>query len=125
MSEVFFLKFRDTRPTLEVVLKNPDATVFDLTGPYVVTLIIKLNDGTVLTRPMTIFGSPTNGTVRYTWIATDWDTGKLIVGPQPPFKQSDTHHLMEYEAVYGTAKVTFPNDGWDILRIYEDLGEAP
>lgn len=125
MGEIFFLKYRDTRPVLEVVLKNPDKSVFDLTGPYVVTLMIKLNNGTVLTRPMPIFGSPLNGTVRYTWVAADWGAGKLILGPQPPFKPSDVHHLMEYEAVLGTAKLTFPNDDWDVLRIYEDIGESP
>lgn len=115
----FYLKKGDTRPVLEVALKNPDLSAFDLTGATI-KLLIRLNDGTELSRNMVIFGDDVDGVVRYTWLSTDWDEGNLIVGPTPPYLATDIDHLMEYEVVNGTLRLTFPNNGYDILRIFED-----
>lgn len=112
---VFYLKYQDTRPVLEVVLKDPDDSVHDLTSSTGWKLHIRLSDGTKLERSMVIFGAATNGTLRYTWIATDWDAGNLVVGS----------HDMEYEVVGPSpARLTFPNSGYDKLSIIEDIGQG-
>ena len=124
MGGVFYLKFRDTLPVFEVALKNPDLTPYNLTGSTAWKLHIKLNTGTVLSRTMAIFGVATNGILRYSWVSTDWDTGNLILGPTPPLKPSQSEHRMEYEVLAaGGLRVTFPNDGYDTLRIISDIGQ--
>lgn len=124
MGGVFYLKYRDTLPILEVALKNPDLTAYNLTGSTAWKLHIKLNTGTILSRSMTIFGAATNGTLRYSWVSTDWDPANLILGPTPPLKPSQSEHRMEYEVLAsGGLRVTFPNDGYDTLRIISDIGQ--
>lgn len=126
----FSLKRYDTRPVFEVVLHDPppvgsqDGTVgpvHDLTGASAQKLHIKLADGTVLTRNMVIEGLPTAGTLRYTWIATDWDAvsaggtvGGLVVGD----------HEMEYEVISGTSRMTFPNRREDNHKLHITLDIA-
>lgn len=124
---IFFLKFRDTRPALEVTLKNPDGTVHDLTGATDITLHILLNTGAVLSRDMQVVGAATAGTVMYVWLATDWDSpGGLITSPQLPDLPANPDHLMEYEVIGSTGeRTTFPNDTYDILRITADIGDTP
>ncbi len=117
---VFYLKKDDTRPVLEVALKNADESAHDLTGASV-KLLIKLNNGVFLSRTMVVAGSPTDGVVQYSWLATDWDEGNLIVGPTPPFTPKSVDHIMEYEVTNGVSILTFPNNGYDILRIFDDL----
>lgn len=111
---VFILKYRDTQPVLQVTLKNPDALIHDLTGETVYKLHIKLQEGGTLSRDMTVVGAPTAGTLRYTWLATDWNAGNLIVGT----------HRMEYEIV--SARLTFPNKESenDTLFISADIGQG-
>lgn len=118
---VFYLKLNDTRPVLEVALKNADGSAHDLTGASV-KLLIKLNNGTFLSRTMAVAGNPTDGVAQYPWLPTDWDTGNLIVGPTPPFTPDDVDHIMEYEVTNGSSIQTFPNNGYDTLRIFTDLG---
>lgn len=116
----FYLKKGDTRPVLEVALKNADGSAFDLTSATI-KLLIELNNGTKLSRPMGIEGDPTDGVARYAWVAADWEADNLIVGPSPPFTPQDVDHKMEYEVTQGTLIQTFPNNGWDNLRIFQDL----
>ena len=111
--QVFNLKYRDTRPILEVALKNPDGSAYDLTGATITKLHIKRSDGTAVAKDMVVFGAATNGVLRYTWLSTDWSSD-LIVG----------QHQMEYEVVNGTARTTFPNDGYDLLKILTDIGQG-
>lgn len=112
----FFLKKLDTKPNLLVTLKNPDGTVHDLTGlgASSVKLHIKLVDGTVLTRDMTIDSPATDGKVSYAWQATDWDAGGLVSGS----------HRMEYEST--EERLTFPNreKDNDVLFISDDIGQG-
>lgn len=110
----FYLKKRDTRPILEVALKNPDGTAYDLTG-YTATLHVSKSDGTVVTRAMVVDAAPTTGIVRYTWVADDWVTAPAI---------TTGVHRMEYEVRAGLARLTFPNDGYDTLEVTEDLGQV-
>jgi len=111
----FYLKQRDTRPILEVALKNPDGTAHDLTGADSVTLNILLSTGVLISRDMEIDSDPTTGLVGYTWLTSDWTDG-LVAGT----------HLMEYEVLdaTGDVRMTFPNYGSDNLIVTADLGEA-
>jgi len=112
--ETFCLKYRDTLPILQVVLKNPDGTVHDLTGSTAWKLHVKLEDGTVFTRDMVKVGVDTAGTLKYAWAAADWIAG-LVVG----------RHRMEYEVLGGGAsRLTFPNDTDHVLRVTRDIGQA-
>lgn len=120
----FYLKYRDTEPLLEVALKNPDGTAFDLTSSTAWELHIWLSDGTKLTRTMTVYGAATNGILRYQWLTTDWDTGNLVASPTLPLSPSDVDHRMEYEVLTASGRITFPNDGYDVLRVTTDIGQA-
>jgi len=126
MPNVFYLKYRDTRPVLQVELLNPDGTPHDLSGSTNWKLHVKRPDGTVVTRTMTKVGLDTDGVLSYSWLITDWDdaTG-LVVGPTLPFRPSSVEHTMEYEVIGPSpARMTFPNDGYDILRIFTDIGQS-
>jgi hypothetical protein len=135
----FHLKYRDTRPILEVVLYNPDDTVHDLTGSTSWKLHIDISLGTSydpieLTRDMVIFGAPTNGTLRYTWVSGDWAAGTptggpytaggLVVGPSIPLGPRNIEHRMEFEVIDGTSRLTFPNSAYDTLQIISDIGQG-
>lgn len=133
MASVFYLKYRDTRPVLEVALKNPDGTAMDLTGSTSWKLHIKLNDGSTLMRNMVKEGADALGVLRYTWIATDWDAvsaggtvGGLVVGPTKRVNGAgvNVEAHMEYEVIAGTSRLTFPNNDYDILRIIDDIGQG-
>ncbi len=115
---LFHLKEGDTLPILEVALKDPDGTAHDLTGSTGWKLHVRLagGGGAVVTRNMVKQGPDVDGVLRYSWAAADWSsTPALVVG----------QHRMEYEVLGpGAARLTFPNDGWDELRIVEDLGQG-
>lgn len=128
---LFFLKTGDTRPVLEVGLKNPDGTPHDLTGSTSWKLHIWLSDGSKLVRDMTKVGPDVDGTLRYTWVDSDWNpvsgggaVGGLVVGPTPPLAPGQVEHRMEYEVIGPAARLTFPNDGYDTLRIIADIGQG-
>lgn len=114
---IFYLKYRDTRPTIEVALLDPDESAHDLTGATSVTMHIRLQPGgQVTSKTMTIDADPTTGLVTYIWLAADWTTGTILLPGM---------HTMEYEVVGpATARLTFPNDGYDTLHIVTDQGQA-
>jgi len=132
---VFYLKYRDTMPILEVVLHDPApigspvgtlGPVHDLTGSTAWKLHIRRPDGVIITRSMTKVGLDAAGTLSYAWLSTDWDavTG-LVCGPAIPLAPSAVEHTMEYEVLGpATARLTFPNGGWDVLRIISDIGQG-
>lgn len=128
---VFYLKYRDTRPVLQVVLHDPAplgsalGPVHDLTGSTGWKLHILLSNGSILTRTMVKVGVDIDGTLSYTWLTTDWDPGALILGPTTPLPRGAVEHRMEYEVLGpSTARMTFPNDGYDTLRIVADIGQG-
>lgn len=110
----FYLKYRDTRPIIEVTLLDPDDAPYDLTNTDNVYLHIYLNNGTTVSKTMSINVDPTTGKASYTWQSTDWDAGGLVKG----------RHRMEYEAVTGTTRLTFPNDSYDTLNVKGDIADG-
>ena len=128
---VFSLKYRDTRPILQVQLLNPNKSVVDLAGSTTYKLHIWLADGSKLVRDMVKVGADADGTLSYTWLASDWDAvsgggtvGGLVAGPTLPLAQGQREHRMEYEVIGATSRLTFPNDGYDTLRILADIGQG-
>jgi hypothetical protein len=114
---VFSMKAHDTRPILEIALKNPDGTAHDLTGSTAWKLHIRTSTA-VVTRDLVKQGLDTAGVLRYTWISTDWDPGNLPT-PANPYDKLELD--MEYEVIGGTSRMTFPNDSYDKLQIIGDL----
>jgi hypothetical protein len=125
MTSIFYLKFGDTLPILKVTLLNPDGTPADLTGTTGWKLHVRKPDGSVVIRDMAIDGAPTLGIVKYIWTVADWDVlnvnGYLAAGPALPLKQGEREHEMEYKVLSGTSRLTFPNTGYDTLRISRDI----
>lgn len=119
---VFTIKSRDTRPILEVVLRNPDGSVHDLTGTTAWKLHIRTAPTAIFTRDMAIEGVETNGTLRYAWTVEDWDaTNPAGALPANVRVYKPVSLEMEYEVFGGTARLTFPNDGYDLLKITGDV----
>lgn len=142
-TQVFYLKYRDTLPVLEVVLLKPDGSVQDLTGTTGWKLHIRMSDGTRLVRTMTKYGADANGTLRYSWVASDWNApsspdgdgsfqvGGLVAGPEPPLARGAQENRMEFEVLGpASARLTFPNGGdnadaaYVTLRIFSDIGQG-
>jgi len=129
--ERFYLKEKDTRPILSVTLLDPGSTtavpiVHDCTGATGVYLHIRLANGDELIRDMVFDVDRTSGIVTYTWLATDW-TGDpaLITGPAVPLSSVAIDHKMEYEVLGpAAARMTFPNNGYDLLTIYPEIGQG-
>ena len=104
-------------PVMVVTLLNPDGSVHDLTGSSTYTLHIK-SGSLVINRPMTVVGAPTAGKLSYAWVAGDWDPTTGL----PTVAANKTRELpMEYEVVGGASRMTFPNNGYDTLKIWGDL----
>ena len=118
---VYYLKENDTGTVMQVALKNPDDTVHVLTGKSV-DLNIWLSDGTKLTPKVMTVSDAANGIVQYAWVAGDWGAAGLVKGPSLPLAPGEREHRMEYQATTTATgvKITFPNDGYDTLRIYEE-----
>ncbi len=121
----FYLKENDTRPTLSVTLLDPDEVAYDLTSAVTIYLNITLSDGTAIQKEMVVDDDPTSGIVTYTWLEADWADGGLVISPSLPLPSRTNEHVMEYEVV-GPAltRLTFPNDGNDILRITPEQGQG-
>lgn len=123
--QVFFLKEADTLPILEVFLLKPDGSAMDLTGFTACELHVLLSSGDTISRTMAIDPSPALGRVTYAWQASDWTSGDLTSGPPIPLHPGEREHRMEYEVTGpGGARLTFPNDGYDVLRVWAELGQA-
>lgn len=130
--KIFWLKTNNTRPSLIVSLFNPDGTPHDLTGSTDWKLHIKLNNGNVITRTMTVEGLSTAGQLRYNWATGDWSGGTPLISGPGHFEGSifvlnkgEVEHTMEYEVLgSGGARQTFPNDGYDVLRIHPSIANG-
>jgi hypothetical protein len=112
---VFFLKRGDTKPVLEVALKNPDGTPVDLTGTSGWKLHIRVSHNTIVTRDMTQHGALTDGILRYAWTAADWTGANALPSPVRLYRPLVLE--MEYEVLAGLDRMRFPNNGYDKLKI--------
>lgn len=131
-----FLKYLDTRPSVQPLLRNPDGVPADLTTALSITLVVHLGvgvngrlidpadllfetlTGTPFKRVMLVVGNPLDGVPQYDWVDADWTST-----PGPALVRG--RHRMEYEVVYpGGVRITYPNDGYDVLTIGSDLGQG-
>lgn len=138
---VFNLKRGNTRPILQVELRNPDGTAFDHAGATAYKLNIWRSDGVKLIRNLVPFGDPPAGgqpdtrPLRYAWLLTDWGAvngdgtaGGLVISPTLPLTPGVREHLMDYDVIGGSSRITFPSGGntpaeaYDVLRIWDSIG---
>jgi len=152
MGDIQRLKQRDTLPILESTLHDPAPAgsaegtlgpVHNLTGATSAYLHIYLSSGVKLIRTMEIVAPASLGLLRYAWVTTDWaaasgttvdgayPVGGLVVGPGVVkaggfvLPAGQVEHRMEYEVLGpGAARMTFPNEDYDVLRIIADLGQG-
>lgn len=141
---VFELKSGNTRPILQVTLRNPDGSPADHAGATGRKLNIHLADGTKLRRDLVPVGDapgvgqPDNRPLRYVWTPEDWGpvngdgtAGGLVVGPSLPLAPGEREHRMDYDVIAGTDVQTYPNGGtspeeaFDTLRIWGAIYGTP
>ncbi|MGH2373009.1 MAG: hypothetical protein ACRDIC_05965 [bacterium] len=104
-----FWKQNDTSPALTEILKDGLGAVVDLTGASVKFMAWFPGDTAVkVNAAAMIVGAATLGTVRYTPIAADTNTvGDLMV---------------EWQVNFGGGAIeTFPNSGWQKVRVMDDV----
>jgi hypothetical protein len=106
MSQTFFIKARDTAPSLIYALSPASV---DLTGATV-RFNMRTRTGTVLiNRAAAVIVTPTGApTVRYDWQAGNTDTSGL--------------HEAEFEVTYSGGRIeTFPNDSFIGVAVTGDI----
>ena len=110
MSDGFSIKRNDRLPVLDIYLKNPDGTAYNLTGATVKLLMAVPATGVLkVNAAMTVIGDPTLGRVQYAWGATDTDTAGSFVA--------------EVEVTSaGGLKQTFPTEDYFYVNVVSDLG---
>ncbi len=108
----FTIKKNDLLPVIEAILKDANGNVVDLTDATEVNFIMQAQDSdtpkvnTKSGTPATIV-NPTGGQVRYSWTGTDTDTPGM--------------YFAEFEVDWTPELQTFPNRGFIIVEIIEDL----
>jgi len=112
MSTRFAMKRHDRRPVLRMtVTKKSDGTARDFTGATAKFLMYDADGNEKVNATAAIESPPTDGVLRYDWAAGDTDT-------EGEFKA-------EFEVDYGGGdKLTIPNSGFLVIKIYEDLNDA-
>lgn len=108
----FTIKKGDLLPPIEAILKDANGNVVDLTDATEVNFIMQAQDSDT-TKINTKAGTPAEivnalgGQVRYSWVSTDTDTPGL--------------YFAEFEVDWSSVLQTFPNKGFIIVEIVEDL----
>jgi hypothetical protein len=107
----FVIKKGDLLPAIVATLKDANGPV-DLTGTTVKFILRKVGaTATKVNATAAIDGDQVNnkGKVSYTWVGTDTDTAGV--------------YEAEWQATFtGSKPMTFPNDGYNVIRITDDLG---
>lgn len=102
----FYIKQGDLLPYIEVILKNADGTIVNLTGATVMFRMAKRGSTPKVNAAATIVGSASDGRVQYQWTSADTDT----IG----------EFRAEWVVTFGNGKTqTHPNDTWHTIRILE------
>jgi hypothetical protein len=113
-SSTIFMKRHDTRPFLDVTLKQSDGTAIDLSlSVSGVTFTMKDSAANTIkvNRGVCSIVSAAAGSVRYSWTSSDTDTAGAYLG--------------EFEIAYsGGDKLTVPTSGTLSIVILEDYDNA-
>jgi len=91
----------DTAKTLEHTCVDQDQDPINLTDA-VVRIVFRIGDGDWKTRLMTVYGTPTNGVVRYQWAVGDLDDSGTL------------QYEVEIVNLNGTVA---GNDDWQFLQV--------
>lgn len=67
----------DTRPTLELTVKDQNGTVINLTGATGIFRIRRKGFSTVLVSRAVTITDAVNGKCQFVWVAADWNAGAL------------------------------------------------
>jgi hypothetical protein len=102
----FYIKRGDRLPAFTRTLEDANGNPVDLTGGTVQFRMLPVQGGSLITGAATVTAA-TAGLVRYNWAAGDTD----LVGM----------FLAEWEATFSGQVETFPNGGYDVVRITADL----
>ena len=108
-----FMKRHDTRPFLDVTLKQSDGTAIDLSSVSGVTFTMKDSaaNSIKVNRGACSIVSATAGSVRYSWTSSDTDTAGAYLG--------------EFEIAYANGdKMTVPTSGTLSIVVLEDYDNA-
>jgi len=106
--KTFHLKKSDTSPEIAIqVTKESDATSLDLTGASA-TFSMKRGNTTKVDNATASVSDPTNGVVKYLWIAADTDT-------------TGTYRA-EFTVTFPSGKIaTFPSNGFIEVEILDSI----
>jgi hypothetical protein len=114
MKADFSLKEGDLLPILSVQLTYLDGTVVDLTSAASVFFVMRATSNMAtpkINAAASVFGAPTNGTVRYTWTGSNTDTVGLYLA----------NIIVNWP---GSAPQSFPQDGYWLISIEEGLATS-
>lgn len=104
----FYIKRGDKLPAITRTLEDANENPVDLTGGAVAFRMQSIHGGSVLGGTATVVGPATAGNVRYDWTAGD----TALEGV----------YIAEWEVVFsGTSRETFPNGGYDVIKITADI----
>ena len=113
-SLTFNIKRNDLGPalTIQAAYKTDPVTYPDLssaTSPKFIMVAAGAPDGTTpkVSATATIYDGP-NGKLRYSWQGTDTDTAGT--------------YRAEFEVVISGRKQTFPEDGYLVVNVLQDIG---
>lgn len=110
------MKRYDTEPTIRTTLGYSDGTPEDLSvGTPTVEFIMRQQNldgslGAIKVQGACTIVDAVNGVVEYAWQLGDTDTSGT--------------YLAEWERTRGSAKMTFPTEGFDNVIISDDLDEV-
>lgn len=103
----FYIKRNDTAPPFRAILKDGDGDIVNVTGATV-RFHMNKRDGTAVVNAAATINSATAGDVEYNWDAADTALAGI--------------YNAEFEVTYANTTVeTFPNKGYEEVRVTEDL----
>lgn len=106
------MKTGDLRPIAEAQLVDENGDGVDLTAATEVRFIMRRENGVVEVDAVATIATATTGQVQYAWTSGDTDV-------------DEADYLAEWEVTWDDGdQETYPNDGYNLIRIREDLGGA-